>query len=171
MSYPFVGEIRMFAGTRLPIGWLRCDGSILPISEYDTLFTLLGTTYGGDGKNTFSVPDLRGRIPIHHGQGPGLPNYPLGESGGTETVSLTANQIGQHSHSVGVSNTAGTQDSPANAAWGTASANVYNTSSPATPMAANIVSNAGTSQPHLNVQPILCISFIISAYGIYPPPA
>ncbi|MBK6749164.1 MAG: phage tail protein [Pyrinomonadaceae bacterium] len=168
MALPYVGEIKMFAGFRLPVGWLRCDGSLLPILEYETLFTLLGTTYGGDGQNTFSVPDLRGRIPIHQGQGSGLPNYFLGENGGVETVTLSAQQIGPHTHSVGASNTAGTAASPEDATWGTAPTNIYNTSSPATPMASTIVSIAGSSQPHSNVQPILCISFIISAFGIFP---
>ena len=169
MAFPYVGEIKMFAGQRLPAGWLRCDGSLLPISEYEVLFILLGTTYGGDGQNTFCVPDLRGRIPIHQGQGSGLPNYFLGENGGVETVTLTTSQIGPHTHSVGASNATGTAASPANAVWGTAPANLYNTSAPATPMAGNTVSNAGSSQPHENVQPVLCISFIISAFGIFPP--
>lgn len=171
MAFSYVGEIKMFAGNRLPAGWIRCDGSLLPISEYDTLFVLLGTTYGGDGQNTFAVPDLRGRIPIHQGQGPGLPNYVLGENGGVETVTLTAAQIGPHTHSVGASNAAGTLSSPANAVFGTAPTNIYNTSAPATPMAGDIVSFSGASQPHENVQPILCISFIISAFGIFPTPS
>ena len=171
MGLPYVGEIKMFAGIRLPVGWIRCDGSLLPISEYDTLFNLLGTTYGGDGQDTFAVPDLRGRIPIHQGQGSGLPNYFLGENGGVETVTVTASQIGPHTHGVGASNAAGTLPSPANAVWGAAPTNIYNTSAPATPMAGDIVSVAGASQPHENVQPVLCISFIISAFGVFPTPS
>lgn len=168
MAFSYVGEIKMFAGQRLPPGWLRCDGSLLPIADWETLFILLGTTYGGDGENTFRVPDLRGRIPIHQGQGSGLPNYFLGQSGGNETVTLTSAQMGQHTHNVGASNSTGTSPSPANAVWGTAPANIYNTSAPSTPMAGNIVSVAGSNQPHENLQPILCISFIISGFGIFP---
>src|SRR3954447_15423241 len=112
MSQPFIGEIRMFAGTFAPAGWALCQGQPMSISENDALFTLIGTTYGGDGQNTFNLPDLQGRIPLHHGQGAGLQNYIMGEAAGVESVTLTTNQIPTHTHAYAASTAAGTDNNP-----------------------------------------------------------
>ncbi|HUF98927.1 MAG TPA: tail fiber protein [Ilumatobacter sp.] len=167
MGQPYVGEIRMFGGNFAPAGWMFCEGQILPISENETLFQLIGTTYGGDGQETFALPDLRGRIPIHQGN-----SFILAETGGVEEVTLTVQQIPSHSHGlVSHAERAGTthpQDSflaahpePAFAAFDT-NADV--------PMDAQMVGSTGGSQPHTNFQPYLCVSFIISLFGIFPSP-
>lgn len=166
MAQPYVGEIRMFAGNFAPAGWMFCEGQLLPISENETLFQLIGTTYGGDGQSTFALPDLRGRIPIHQGNG-----FILAETGGVEEVTLTVSQIPAHSHPLLGSTANGTQASPAN--------NVLATSTVVTPyapetanaaMAATAIGSVGGSQPHTNFQPYLCVDFIISLFGIFPSP-
>jgi len=170
MSNPFIGEIRLFAGNFAPAGWAFCDGAMLPIAEYDTLFTLIGTTYGGDGQSTFALPDLRGRIPIHQGQGPGLSSHTIGESSGSENVSLTVNQMPAHPHAfMGTSSNASAAN-PANAVVAAPSTiDLYRTATaPNANLAANALGMAGGSQPHDNLQPYLCISFIISLFGIFP---
>jgi len=169
MSQPYVGEIRMFAGTFAPVGWLFCAGQTLPISEYDTLFTLIGTTYGGDGQETFQLPDLRGRVPVSQGSGPGLTPRTIGERGGVENVTLTVQQIPSHSHQPVAAVAAATTGSPAGAVWAASAGAAFATGQAlATPMAADVVRPAGGSQPHENRSPALAVSFIISLFGIYP---
>ncbi len=168
MAQPYVGEIRMFGGNFEIAGWMFCDGRLLPISENQTLFQLIGTTYGGDGQTTFGLPDLRGRVPIHQGNG-----FTLAQSGGAETVTLTTNQIPSHSHVPVAYSGTGTSTNPANNVWaaqpalmqysGPGSANVT--------LPANTLANTGGNQPHNNFQPYLCVEFIISLFGIFPSPA
>jgi microcystin-dependent protein len=160
----------MFGGNFAPAGWAFCNGSLLPISEYETLFNLIGTTYGGDGQQTFAVPDLRGRLPIHMGQGPGLGNYIIGQSGGTESVTLTSNQIPAHNHLLMVSGTAASASSPQGNMLANATSNLYLRDTPSDNMNNASVGVSGGNQPHENMMPYLCVSFIISLYGIYPSP-
>lgn len=165
MAQPYVGEIRMFGGNFAPAGWAFCDGSILPISEYETLFTLIGTTYGGNGQTTFALPDLRGRVPIHMGSG-----YTLAQTGGVESVTLTTNQIPSHGHTPNASNTGGV-DNPNNSFWAnTTTGKPYTAAPPVVQMNAATIAATGGSQPHDNMIPFLCVSYIISLYGIYPSP-
>lgn len=169
MAQPYVGEIRMFAGNFAPSGWMFCEGQLLPISENETLFQLIGTTYGGDGQSTFALPDLRGRIPIHQGNG-----FILAETGGAEEITLTVNQIPVHTHPFLASNDSASASSPAGSipAVTNVSKRIYASSaSPASPMAPLSVGPTGGSQPHTNFQPYLCIDFIISLFGIFPPPS
>jgi microcystin-dependent protein len=173
MSSPYIGEIRMFGGNFAPAGWAFCDGSLVAISQNDALFNLIGTTYGGDGQATFALPDLRGRLPLHQGQGTGLSNYTLGETGGVEQVTLTVNQIPVHNHALNAAST-GQVLSPLNALPAVATSTqtgveVYG------PVAANpttfnnqTIAADGGSQPHSNFQPYLCVDFIISLFGIFP---
>jgi microcystin-dependent protein len=166
MSNPFIGEIRMFGGSFAPAGWAFCDGQLLPISENDALFQLIGTTYGGDGESTFALPDLRGRIPLHFGNG-----FILAETGGVETVTLTVQQIPAHTHPMLSAQTAATTSDPNNALLAIAPLATtlpYGTDAPLTPLAPNAVSPVGGSQPHNNFQPYLCVDFIISLFGIFP---
>jgi microcystin-dependent protein len=166
MSDPYIGEIRLFGGSFEPAGWAFCDGRLLPIAENDVLFNLIGTTYGGDGQETFALPDLRGRVPIHYGQGPGLSNnYVLAELGGVESVTLTTQQIPIHNHPVGAANGAtGTTPAGAVPAAVTAGARYYSgTPSATAPMTPSGVS--GGNQPHENMAPFLCVSFIICLFG------
>jgi microcystin-dependent protein len=166
MAQPYVGEIRMFAGNFAPAGWLFCEGQLLPISENETLFQLIGTTYGGDGRSTFALPDLRGRIPIHQGNG-----FILAETGGVEEVTLTANQIPAHSHPMLATNAVANDSTPANNVLAqTGTFDGYQSSPANSPMAAQAVGVTGGSQPHTNFQPYLCIDFIISLFGIFPSP-
>ncbi|MEP7075406.1 MAG: tail fiber protein [Acidobacteriota bacterium] len=167
MGDPFIGEIRIFAGNFAPANWAFCDGSLQAISQNDTLFALIGTTYGGDGQETFALPDLRGRLPIHAGQGPGLSNYVLGQFAGNENVTLNSNQMPQHTHIAGANSGTGTLGSPAGAVWAAAGATIYNTT-PNTPMNATATTSAGGNQPHDNMHPYLVITFIISLFGIFP---
>jgi len=166
MAQPYVGEIRMFAGNFAPAGWMFCEGQLLPISEYETLFNLIGTTYGGDGQSTFALPDLRGRIPIHFGNG-----FTLAETGGVETVSLTVSQIPAHSHPLlGSTAFATTTAVQANVAATPSVVNIsaYGTDQPTTSVSPASVASTGGSQPHDNFQPYLCLDFIISLFGIFP---
>jgi microcystin-dependent protein len=169
MSQPFVGEIRMFGGNFAPAGWMFCDGQLLPISENETLFNLLGTMYGGDGQSTFALPDLQGRIPLHQGNG-----VTISETGGSESVTLTVQQIPGHSHPALCVSGAGGQASPLNNFWaGTQSgtqiyADPPNASGAEVPMNAQNIGVAGGNQPHENMAPFLCVNFIISLFGIYP---
>ena len=171
MSSPYVGEIRMFAGNFAPAGWMFCDGQLLPISENETLFNLIGTTYGGDGQETFALPNLQSRIPLHMGQGSGLSNYQLAESGGTESVTLTVNQIPSHSHPAACNNGAGASSSNPNAAtWSKADTANYLNGARTGFMGTSAIMTTpdGGSQPHDNMQPFLCVNFIISLFGIFP---
>lgn len=166
MAQPYVGEIRMFAGNFAPAGWMFCEGQLLPISENETLFQLVGTTYGGDGQETFALPDLRGRIPIHQGNG-----FSLAETGGAETITLTVNQIPVHSHPLLGSAVNGNQVNPSNTLLASSTVvTPYAVETANAQMAANAVSAVGGSQPHNNFQPYLCVDFIISLFGIFPSP-
>ncbi|WP_110519015.1 phage tail protein [Herpetosiphon llansteffanensis] len=169
MSQPYVGEIRMFASTFAPVGWAFCDGAILPISENETLFQLIGTTYGGDGQSTFGLPDLRGRLPIHQGNG-----FILAETGGAEAITLTVSQLPAHTHLPMASANNGTTNIPQSGIWAKAGATKLYvagaTQGDLTPFAANTISPIGGSQPHSNLSPYLCINFIISLFGIFPSP-
>lgn len=166
MAQPYVGEIRMFAGNFAPAGWMFCEGQLLPISENETLFQLIGTTYGGDGQSTFALPDLRGRIPIHQGNG-----FILAETGGAEEVTLTVQQIPAHAHPALGAAVTGDQTS-ANGAVPANSVTItpYLNTAPDTAFNAGAVGPVGGSQPHTNFQPYLCIDFIISLFGIFPSP-
>lgn len=166
MAQPYVGEIRMFAGNFAPAGWMFCEGQLLPISENETLFQLIGTTYGGDGESTFALPDLRGRIPIHQGNG-----FILAETGGAEEITLTVNQIAAHSHPLLASQDTAGGSSPTNNLTGQVGATqIYREVPPAAAMSALSMSATGGSQPHTNFQPYLCVDFIISLFGIFPSP-
>lgn len=166
MAQPYVGEIRMFAGNFAPAGWMFCEGQLLPISEYETLFNLIGTTYGGDGQSTFALPDLRGRVPLHFGNG-----FTLAETGGVETVTLTVSQIPAHSHPYLGTTNIGDQASPSGnvvAQLGAGVGDLYFAAAPTSPLSPNAISSVGGSQPHDNFQPYLCVDFIISLFGIFP---
>ena len=168
MAQPYVGEIRMFGGNFAPAGWMFCEGQLLPISENETLFNLIGTTYGGDGQSTFALPDLRGRLPIHMGQGSGLSNRVIGENGGVESVTLTTSQIPAHSHVPQAHSGSGNQSSPANGVWAGSSLNEYSASAPNVNLNAAASGLDGGSQPHDNFMPYLCVNFIISLFGVFP---
>jgi microcystin-dependent protein len=173
MSEPFLGEIRMFGGNFAPRGWAFCNGQILPIAQNTALFSLLGTTYGGNGQTTFALPDLRGRVPMHWGQGPGLTPRSLGETSGSENVTLLSNQMPAHTHSLTANNQQGDAFSPEGAVAAAAvdssqqPLNIYSSSANTT-MSAQAIGAAGGSQPHSNMQPFQCVSFIIALEGIYP---
>ncbi len=159
----FVGEIRMFAGNFAPAGWMFCEGQLVPISENETLFNLIGTTYGGDGQSTFALPDLRGRLPLHFGNG-----FTLAETGGAEEVTLTASQIPSHTHPLLASIDVPTEASPSGNVTGQAAAKFYRPGNPTLPLNNNALTQTGGSQPHSNFQPYLCVDFIISLFGIFP---
>ena len=164
MAQPYVGEIRMFAGNFAPAGWMFCEGQLLPISENETLFQLIGTTYGGDGQSTFALPDLRGRIPIHQGDG-----FILAENGGAEQITLTVQQVPAHSHPLqALTNNASTPSAGGNLLAQTPSYTPYIASPPGSPLSPDAIALVGGSQPHENFQPYLCINFIISLFGIFP---
>lgn len=165
MAQPYVGEIRMFAGNFAPAGWMFCEGQLLPISENETLFQLIGTTYGGDGQSTFALPDLRGRLPIHQGNG-----FILAETGGAEEITLTVSQIPAHSHPLLASTALATQETPGNNVLGQTEVAYFGQDTPLAPMTASSISPVGGSQPHSNFQPYLCVDFIISLFGIFPSP-
>ncbi len=168
MSDPFVGEIRLFAGNFAPNGWAKCQGQILSISNFETLFNLIGTTYGGDGQQTFALPDLRGRVPVHQGQGPGLGIAVIGQQSGSETVTLTAAQMPAHSHVMRGSTAAATVTSPAGALLAATATNSYAAAANGNALAAQAVTMQGGSQPHENLAPTLTLTYIISLFGIFP---
>lgn len=164
MAQPYVGEIRMFAGNFAPAGWMFCEGQLLPISENETLFNLIGTTYGGDGQSTFALPDLRGRLPMHQGNG-----FVLAETGGAEEVTLTVNQIPAHSHPLLANSSPGTNAAPQNSVMAkTTTGFLYINENTTGNMAATAIGPVGGSQPHTNFQPYLCVDFIVSLFGIFP---
>jgi microcystin-dependent protein len=167
VAQAYVGEIRMFGGNFAPSGWMFCQGQLLPISEYDTVFNLIGTTYGGDGETTFALPDLRGRVPVHQGQLGGGGNYVVGTLAGTENVTLTTAQIPAHAHTVQASSNPGTQAGPGGAVLASG-VDMYAANAPDVALAAGSVQADGGSQPHSNFQPYQCVSFIISLFGVYP---
>ncbi|MHB8644751.1 MAG: phage tail protein [Thermomicrobiales bacterium] len=169
MGSPYIGEIRMFAGNFAPQGWAFCDGSVLPITGNETLFTLIGTTYGGDGVSTFALPDLRGRVPIHQGTDPFGNIYTIAQNGGVEQVALTTNQIPTHTHPFLASTNIANQSAVAgNVLAQPAAATIYYPAAGAVSLNANSIGTTGGSQPHDNHQPYLGINFIISLFGIYP---
>src|SRR5690349_5383055 len=175
MAQPYVGEIRMFAGNFAPNGWMFCEGQTLPISENDVLFTLIGTTYGGDGEETFNLPNLASRVPIHQGTGPDGTTYQIGEMAGTEQETLTIQQIPSHTHPALGSADTGNSNLPTDRVFAVpgvtapvASPAPYGSDLPLSPLAPASVGPAGGSQPHENTQPFLCINFIISLFGIFP---
>ena len=171
MAQPYVGEIRMFAGNFPPNGWAFCAGQSIPISENDTLFNLIGTTYGGDGQETFNLPNLQSRIPMHQGTGPDGTTYQLGEMAGTEQETLTVQQIPVHNHALLVSTDSATQLAPAGSVPGNSgSIDLYLQGAAETPMSPQAITPVGGSQPHENCQPFLCVNYIISLYGVYPSP-
>jgi microcystin-dependent protein len=163
MSDPYIGEIRMFAGDFAPNGWLRCDGSLVRISDYDTLFALIGTTYGGDGQSTFALPDLRGRIAVGRSSA-----RPVGYAAGVESVTLTTAQMPQHSHRAQASTAAASTTSPNGSTWAASSATPYTRRTPLAGMSPTAVSSAGGSQPHSNMPPYLAVHHIIAVQGIFP---
>lgn len=168
MSEPFVGEIKMFAGTFAPRNWALCDGQLLSIPQNDALFSLLGTIYGGDGRTTFGLPDMRGRLPIHMGTGPGLAPRQIGQRFGQENVTVTAAQVPSHTHQMRAADDAGETTDPTGQVQARTSDDSYSASSPNTNMASEAISASGGSSSHTNVQPFLCINFIIALFGIYP---
>ena len=168
MSEPFVGEIRMFAGNFAPRGWAFCDGQLLAVSQNDALLSLLGTIYGGDGRTTFGLPDLRGRIPIHAGSGPGLSPRRLGAKAGSENETLTVNQLPSHSHTWKASTAIAQNRSPAGNALASPGGDLYGAVAFQTGLRTSTISNVGGSRSHTNLMPFLCIHFIIALVGIYP---
>jgi len=170
---PFVAEIRIFPFNFAPKGWAFCDGQILPLSQNTALFSLLGTTYGGDGKSNFALPDLQGRAPMHPGQGPGLSLHDLGETGGSETVSLLESEIPSHSHTVMANAAVGNRTTPAaNSISRVTGSTPFVPGSPAPPiitMSPNSIAPAGGDQPHNNMQPYLTLNFCIALQGVFPP--
>jgi microcystin-dependent protein len=172
MADPFVAEIRIFPFNFAPKGWAWCDGQLLPLSQNTALFSLLGTTYGGNGKSNFALPDLQGRAPMHPGQGPGLSLHDLGETGGSETVSLLESEIPSHSHVLrGDANVAESPDPSANTLARGSSINAYQTTtnSNLVSMAPEALAPAGGDQPHNNMQPYLTFFFCIALQGVFPP--
>jgi microcystin-dependent protein len=173
MADPFVAEIRIFPFNFAPTGWAFCDGQLLPLSQNTALFSLLGTTYGGNGKSNFALPDLQGRAPMHPGQGPGLSLHDLGETGGSETVTLLESEIPAHSHSLTASGAPGNSKTVAGGVLSRATGgNVYLPPGPSAPlvsMSPNALAPAGGDQPHNNLQPYLTLSFCIALQGVFPP--
>jgi len=173
MSTPYVGEIRLLGFSRTPVGWEPCDGRLLPISQYEVLFMLIGTTYGGDGQSTFGLPDLRGRVPVHMGQGPGLSSRQIGENAGTERVTITVGQMPAHTHPMVATSAAANAVTPGTASLpGAVSGDTFYTTEPASsiavPLSAQAVGNAGGNQPHENTMPTLVLQYCIAWAGIFP---
>lgn len=169
MSDQYLGEIRMFGGNFAPYGWALCNGQLLAISQNTALFSLIGTYYGGDGVTTFALPNLQSRVAIHQGQGVGLSPYVIGQVGGTENVTLNSQQMPQHNHNMNVFNgPAGTNRAGGAYLADSSSGNVYTTGNPNATLNSNAITLNGGSQPHNNIQPYLCITFIIALQGIYP---
>ena len=175
MSQPFIGEIRLLAFNFAPAGWATCDGQLMPISENDALFNLIGTTYGGDGQSTFALPDLRGRLPIHMGQGAGLSNHVLAETGGVEAVTLTSSQIPTHNHTLIATTAAATSVTPgSNLLPGAVSGDTFYVNNTAgntmAPLSVQMIGASGGSQPHDNTMPTLVAQYCMSLFGIFPSP-
>jgi microcystin-dependent protein len=166
MAQPYVGEIRMFAGNFAPAGWMFCEGQLVPISENETLFQLIGTTYGGDGQSTFALPDLRGRVPVHMGNG-----FTLAETGGAPEVTLTVPQIPSHTHPfLGSGDVANSPNPATSVVARSLQVNIFINANPSAAMSPQFLGGVGGSQPHDNMQPYLCVDFIISLFGIFPSP-
>jgi microcystin-dependent protein len=173
MAQPYVGEIRMFAGNFPPVGWLFCSGQLLPISENETLFQLIGTTYGGDGESTFGLPNFQSRVPVHMGNGPDGISFQLGELAGVESVTLTTQQMPNHTHPfLATGNLASGNDPSGNVPAASTGATVlpFGTDAPPTALSASSIQPIGGSQAHENCQPFQCINYVISLFGIFPSP-
>ena len=169
MSDPYVGEIRMFAGNFAPRNYAYCDGQLVQVLQNEALFSLFGTTYGGDGRTTFGLPDLRGRIPVHMGSGPGLSSHPIGQKSGSESVALSASSLPAHNHTLQASGSPATESRPAgNTLAGDTPIDVYQTLGPSDDMSASSTTGAGSGDSHPNVQPFLCIHFIVALFGVFP---
>lgn len=169
MSEPFIAEIRIFAGNFAPRGWAFCNGQLLPISQNTALFSLIGTTYGGDGRSTTALPDLQGRAPMHPGRGPGLTDRRLGQKGGTETVTISEAQMPAHTHTLrGTVSRGGSSQPQGNAFNRSVGEFAYNAPNNLTGMAPTMAADSGGSQAHNNMQPFLAINFIIALVGLYP---
>jgi microcystin-dependent protein len=176
MADPFIGEIRMFCGNFAPNGWALCNGQLLSISQYQALFSILGTTFGGNGTTNFALPNLQGRVPIHWGQGQGLSPYNIGQTGGAETVGLSVAQMPAHNHQVNASpnaatTTVATANVPATVTSterGQQAPSVYSSNAPSVAMNNGMISPTGGGAPHTNIQPYQCVTFIIALNGIYP---
>jgi microcystin-dependent protein len=174
MSQPFLGEIKMFGGNFAPRNYALCNGQVMSIAQNTALFSILGTTYGGNGVQTFALPNMQGRVPMHWGSGAGLSTYVVGESGGTENVTLLQTQMPSHTHLVNATTAAGIASSPASALLASPSdsqggqVTEYATGNPNTTLAPTSIAATGGSQPHANIQPFLCVSFIIALQGIFP---
>ena len=170
MSEPFVGEIRMFAGNFAPRAWAFCDGQLLAVSQNDALFSLYGTIYGGDGRTTFGLPDMRGRIPLHQGQGPGLSQRRLGSKGGTETETLTVNQLPSHTHNLEANILSNNSTTAANNVLSDPNPDgrIYDEVTQDAFAATSAITNTGSSQSHSNLMPTICVNFIVALFGIYP---
>jgi microcystin-dependent protein len=171
MADPFVAEIRIFPFNFAPKGWAFCDGQLLPISQNTALFSLLGTTYGGDGKSNFALPDMQGNAPMHPGQGPGLSLHDLGETGGSETVTLLDSEIPAHSHACMASNADSNSQGPAQnlMAGGVGGISMYAAPGALVQLNPSVLPPAGGDQPHNNLQPYLTLNFCIALQGVYPP--
>ena len=174
MQDPYIGEVRMFAGTFAPRGWAYCDGQILLIQQNTALFGLLGTTYGGDGRTTFALPDLRGSSPVGAGHRPGLTGLTLGGRDGSPTVTLRLSELPVHTHPLRATDAAGTSDNPSGAVWaqsgrGRARERLYATAGPQVAMSPDVVVSAGSDQPHENMPPYLKLGFVIALVGLWPP--
>jgi len=171
MSDPFVAEVRIFAGNFAPRNWAFCDGQLLPIAQNTALFSLVGTTYGGDGVSTFALPNLQGRAAMHAGSGPGLTSRSLGENGGAETVTLTAQQLATHQHALGANQSSGANDDdpgPTAVPGASVGMNLYGVASNPVDMADGVVDSTGGGQAHNNMQPYLVLNYIIATIGVYP---
>ena len=168
MSQPFVGEIRLVGFTFAPSGWALCNGQAMPIAEYEALFNLIGTTYGGDGVNTFNLPNLQSRVPFHMGANSMGDNFIIGQIAGSESVTLTTLQIPAHSHTLAANSGTGSQPSPAAGVWAGSTLDQFSTEAPANAMSSNGTTNSGGNLPHDNVSPVLVVNFVISLFGIFP---
>lgn len=168
MSEPFLAQIGMFGGNFAPRGWAFCDGQLMPIAQNSALFSLLGTTYGGDGRTTFALPDLRGRAPMQPRQGPGLSNHSLGEKFGDEIVTLTEAQLPSHTHSLRATDEDAAQTDPTGRVYAITDDDLYRASGTMVDMSVETTTNTGGSQSHTNMQPYLAINFIIALQGVYP---
>lgn len=166
MANPFIGEIKMFGGTFAPVGWAMCNGQLMNIADDSALYSLIGTTYGGDGVRTFGLPNLQGRVPLHFGTA-ATGSYVLGQQAGTETVTLTAAQLPSHTHPANATTAAGGQNSPAGGSYATG-VSIYGAPGAVTPMAPATLAVAGSNQPHDNMMPFLTLTFIIATVGIFP---
>ncbi len=171
MSEPFLAEVRILPFNFAPAGWAVCAGQVLPISQNTAVFSLLGVNYGGNGTTNFALPNLQGQVAVGAGQGPGLSPYSVGQTGGTETVTLVANQLAAHNHPASAIHDAGNSYSPAGDSWSADGANrakLYRSADPTVPMGANAVSPAGGNQPHNNLQPYLVLNYCIALVGVFP---